>query len=237
MATTYICGDSFATEDPDYKEFYNLWHEQLDTDVVNLASVCASNLLISLQVKRAIKNKADFIIVCFTSVTRSEVGYKSSSKNLKLFDRFYNLTRKDNSNCDMTAYTIFVPSDALALSSTQQELIIEYNKHFYDLDMSIYRDSQVIENTLQKLFDSKIPFIFDQGGFEHPSYGDNIKKYFKKFNYYKSDINLWDFVDTREHRPYFHIQDQTVHNRVAEYYNRTIKYAFENQSYSILGDK
>ena len=36
MATTYICGDSFATEDPDYKEFYNLWHEQLDTDVENL---------------------------------------------------------------------------------------------------------------------------------------------------------------------------------------------------------
>jgi len=237
MATTYICGDSFATEDPDYKEFYNLWHEQLDTDVVNLASVCASNLLISLQVKRAIKNKADFIIVCFTSVTRSEVAYKPINKKQKLFDRFYNLTRKDNSNCDMTAYTIFVPSDALALSPTQQELIIEYNKHFYDLDMSIYRDSQVIENTLQKLFDSKIPFIFDQGGFEHPSYGDNIKKYFKKFNYYKSDINLWDFVDTREHRPYFHIQDQTVHNRVAEYYNRTIKYAFENQSYSILGDK
>ena len=27
MATTYICGDSFATEDPDYKEFYNLCEE------------------------------------------------------------------------------------------------------------------------------------------------------------------------------------------------------------------
>ena len=237
MATTYICGDSFATEDPDYKEFYNLWHEQLDTDVKNLASVCASNLLISLQVKRAIKNKADFIIVCFTSVTRSEVSYKSSSKNLKLLDRFYSLTREDNSDCDLTAYTIFVPSDALALNSKQQNLILEYNKNFYDLYLAIYRDSQIIENTLQKLVDSKIPFMFDQGGFEHPSYGDDVRKYFKKFNYYRSDINLWDFVDTREHRPYFHIQQQSVLNNVADYYNSRIKNASENKSWSILGDK
>ena len=215
----YICGDSFCTSDKDYPEVQP-WHEQLD-NVANLAQVCASNLLISLQVDRAIEEQADYIIVSFTSVTRSEVNYKEN-KHKDLLDRFYSLTRENNNDCSMTSLTIWSSQDAKALSDDQRQIIDSYNKQFFDLDLAIYKDSLIIESTVQRLADSAIPFTFSQGGFEHPSYG-GVKEYFTKFDQYRSKINLWDYAITKDHRPYFHIIDKSIHKKVANYYYNEIK--------------
>jgi hypothetical protein len=216
----YICGDSFAVSDTQYPEIQP-WHERLN-DTVNLAQVCASNLLISLQVDRAIKNQADYIIVSFTSVTRAEVKYKEEeSNNKELLDRFYSLTRENNNSYDLTTLTIWSSKDAKALTDEQRQLIDEYNKQFFDLDLAIYKDSLIIENTLQRLVDSGIPFKFDQGGFEHQSYG-GVGSYFTKFDRFRSKLNLWDYADTRTHRPYFHITDNSVHKQVAEYFKEQL---------------
>ena len=215
----YICGDSFCTSDKDYPEIQP-WHEQL-ANVANLAQVCASNLLISLQVDRAIEEQADYIIVSFTSVTRSEVNY-TKNKHKDLLDRFYSLTRENNNDRSMTALTIWSSQDAKALSDEQRQIIDSYNKQFFDLDLAIYKDSLIIESILHRLVDSAIPFTFSQGGFEHPSYG-GVKEYFTKFNQYRSKINLWDYAITKDHRPYFHIIDKSVHKKVANYYYNEIK--------------
>ena len=70
---------------------------------------------------------------------------------------------------------------------------------------------------LQRLTDSNIPFLFDQGGFEHAKFGVTTQ-YFEKYNKHRSKYNLWYHGDSKLHRPYFHITDQNTHNKIAEYY-------------------
>ena len=165
--------------------------------MVNLAQVSATNLLISQQVDRAIKNSADFVIVQGTSCTRSEI---------KL-------------NGKVVPYS-FLTSNATTtkFNNRQLNIIREYYTEFFDLDLAIYHNQCIIQNTLQKLLDSGIPFRFDQGGFEHPKFGAAPAEYFAKFENYRSAINLWDYADTREYRPYYHIRDDKVHQHVAQYY-------------------
>jgi len=211
--SVYICGDSFTVDDQDYK--HTPWTKQLDA--VSLGSVCANNQLIALQVEHAIKQQAKFIIVEFTSVTRDIVQY-TDQKQDNLLDRFYSLTEQDNTNKDLTSYTIWSTETALAFTQEQRDLLDSYNENFFDIDVAIHRDSLIIEATLQRLVDSGIPFKFDQGGFEHPSYG-GVGTYFGKFNQYRSELCLWDYADTRTHRPYYHITDQSIHDMIADYYN------------------
>lgn len=214
--SVYICGDSFTVDDQDYE--HTPWTKQLNA--VSLGSVCANNQLISLQVEHAIKQQAKFIIVEFTSVTRDIVQYTDKKKE-NLLDRFYSLTEQDNTHKDLTSYTIWSTKTALALTQEQRDQLDSYNKNFFDIDVAIHRDSLIIEATLQKLVDSGIPFLFDQGGFEHPSYG-GVGTYFTKYNKHRSELCLWDYADTRTHRPYYHITDQTVHNNLAKYYQKAI---------------
>jgi len=156
--------------------------------------VCASNLLISLQVERAVEQQADFIIVGFTSSLRSELKWKGE----------------------------VVPFSWLSLDDTTpfDQTTIDNLKELFDkidLDTEVKRNQLIIKATLQSLLDSGIPFLFDQGGFEHKSYG-GVGTYFTKFNQFRSKVCLWDHADTRTHRPYFHITDQTIHTQIADYY-------------------
>ena len=220
----YVCGDSFNTSDKDYPN--QSWYDKFSTlvnSVTNLSIVCASNLLISLQVDCAIKQKASFIIVSFTSVTRSEVCYTTDRKTDNLLDRFYSLTCEDNTDRDLTSYTIWAPNHARALTKEQQKLVEKYNKEFFDLDLAIYKDHIIIDHTLQKLKSSGIPFLFDQGGFEHPSYSTANNKYFTEYDQYRSLYNLWDYVPVRSLRPYFHITDPNLNNKIAQYYSSKVK--------------
>jgi hypothetical protein len=219
----YVCGDSFNTSDTDYPG--QSWYDKfanLAGATTNLSIVCASNLLISLQVDCAIKQKASFIIVSFTSVTRSEVCYTTDRKIDNLLDRFYSLTGEDNTCCDLTSYTIWTPNDARALTKEQRKLVEKYNKEFFDLDLAIYKNHIIIDYTLQKLKSSGISFLFDQGGFEHPSYGATTS-YFTEYDQYRSKYNLWDYVPIRTFRPYFHITDTILTDQVAQYYSSKVK--------------
>lgn len=218
MRTVYICGDSFASTDPDYPGVS--WTEQLSADVVNLSRVASSNLLISLQVDRAIENNPDYIICLFTGVTRDEVEFRHNQNKNGLLDRFYNYAAPDTVT-DIVSYSIptkeYGPFDERQLS-----ILHSYHTNFLNLDLLIYKNKCIIENTLQKLTDSQIPFTFDQGGFEHKSYSTETD-YFMKFNTYKSKHNLWDYTPSRKFRPYFHIENTAIHNMIADYYNDKIK--------------
>jgi cytidyltransferase-like protein len=92
-----------------------------------------------------------------------------------------------------------------------------YTMQVFNLELEIYKNKCLIESVLQRLVDSGIPFSFDQGGFEHPTFGAT-QTYFTKYNAYRSKYNLWDYGDSKIHRPYFHITKQLVHNEIAEYY-------------------
>jgi hypothetical protein len=196
MKQVYVCGDSFCVSDPDYGQCWvDLLAEQ--RNVVNLAQVSATNLLISQQVDQAIEKSADFVIVQGTSCTRSE-------------------TKVDGK---IVPYSFLTANTTTTkFNNHQLQIIREYYTEFFNLDLAIYHNQCIIQNTLQKLMDCNIPFRFDQGGFEHPKFGAEPIEYFAKFNNNRSAINLWDYADTRDYRPYYHIRDAEVHQHIAQYY-------------------
>jgi hypothetical protein len=170
--------------------------------ICNLAQIAATNLLIAQQVDRAIADKADFVVVQCTSVTRSEKLH-----NGKYFPFSYH-----------TASTETTP-----FSKSQLQILRDYYTEFFDLNLAIYQNAITIENTLQKLVDSEIPFCFSQGGFEHANFYPVSTEYFSKFSQWRSGVNLWDYTVTRQYRPYYHITDRQIHQQVADYYVEKIK--------------
>lgn len=195
MTRVYVCGDSFCVSDADYGPCWVDYLAQHRT-VINLAQVAATNLMISMQVDQAITESADFIIVQGTACTRSQ-------------------TRVDGRIVPFSYHT--ASKTTTPFNAAQLAALKNYYTEFFDLDIAIYENKCIIENTLTKLVNSKIPFLFDQGGFEHASFGSVIK-YFTQFDQYRSKINLWNYARTREYRPYYHITDDAVHRQVAEYY-------------------
>lgn len=228
MKKVFICGDSFASMDPEYGSY--TWTEQLaqmginQFEINNLSSVCASNLLIKLQAEKAIESRADFIIVLGTTSTRNEVCFRDVPEKSKLIDRFYRINHKDgNVGCDLSAYSYSSINHTTAFSDEQLLLLKQYVTEFVDLDLEIYKNQSIIEGTLSKLVASNIPFVFDQGGFEHPSFSDSVKTYFSEYKKYISPYNIWDYaVGPKQHRPYFHIIDPAIHKEIAGYYYQRI---------------
>jgi hypothetical protein len=186
--TIYICGDSFGIDDP--HSTILPWHKELKS--VNLCKNCAPNLYISKQVDLAIRSQASFIIVLFTSIMRQE--WK---------DTFFTFNAIEDSPAKF--------------DSNQINTLKNYYIDFFEVENEILKNKCIIESTLQNLVDSGIRFLFDQGGFEHAKFGATAE-YFTKYNKYRSKYNLWDYGDTVDKTPAFHIADQQIHNRVAEYY-------------------
>lgn len=213
MKTVYICGDSFAVADPAYGP---MWAERLQdllgdlAHIVNTSSIAASNTLINVQVTEAVK-RADYIIVLGTAVTRAEIAVAPVNPDLSLLERFQ--------NNDLVAYSILRPYRS-HLTKTQQQQVQQYHTEFFDLDLAIHRDHAVISNTLAVIESAGVPYLFDQGGFEHPSFGSK-HEYFQQAQ--RSKINLWDWGNTKDERPYYHIQDPEQHQRIAHYYNEQIR--------------
>lgn len=194
-----VCGDSFCVPDPEYGP---MWVDLLNSrfNLVNFSRVTSSNLLISQQVDQAIDQGAEFVIVHFTSCTRGE----------KLHDGHYVPFSYHTASQETTPF-----------SANQLRILKEYYTEFFDLNLAIYQNKITIENTLHRLSASGIPFRFDQGGFEHNSYGC-INTYFKAYDPVRSPYNLWDHVVQRHFRPYYHVTDQQIHKVIADYYTKEI---------------
>jgi hypothetical protein len=195
----YICGDSFGVADPEYgKGWMDIVAEKFS--VTNLCQVCASNLMIAQQVEIAINNSADFVMVLCTASTRNQTLI----------------------NNRLIPYSIYSLDKTTPFTDRQLAVLKEYTTEFFNLELAIYQNQLTIEAMLQKLVDSGIDFIFDQGGFEHSSYG-GTKKYFTKFDAYRSQLNLWDCARSRTHRPYHHIDNSNDHDMIANYYMSVCK--------------
>jgi hypothetical protein len=150
--------------------------------------------MISQQVDQAIAH-ADHVIVLCTASTRSQTRF----------------------NGEIVPYSIHSLNSTTPFDHKQLAVLDQYTREFFDLDLAIYENQCIIESMLQRLTDNNRPFLWDQGGFEHPSYG-GTQQYFAKWQANRSHCNLWDHAQSRSHRPYYHIVDDSVHRSVAAYY-------------------
>lgn len=193
----YVCGDSFGVPDPEHGP---MWVDLLaqDFEVVNLSRVCASNLMISQQLDLAIESASYIILLC-TASTRGCVRLGS----------------------DIVPYSVLSLDSTTPFSSDQLKILRQHSAEFFDLELAIYENQCIIHSMLSRLVSSGVPFSWDQGGFEHPSYG-GVGTYFQEFSQSRAELNLWDYASVRTHRPYYHIRDLSVHQTIANYYRERI---------------
>lgn len=222
MKKLYICGDSFACLDPESTILP--WPQILKDkikeswNVTNLSMVCASNLNIRMQIDNAIENNADFIIVLFTSSLRGNGRLTDNSPTANLLDNFFKIGQY-NKNKNLACWSYGSLNLTCVLPKDKIKILKEYYAQIFDLGVEVYQNQCVIESTLFKLVNSQCAFLFDQGGFENPLFNGH-KEYFKEFDPYRSQYNLWTMHGKRQviHRPYFHIIDQDLHDLIANYY-------------------
>lgn len=227
MKSVYICGDSFGC--PDLGWPITPWPTRLQTMlgrnyiVNNLSISCASNLIISLQVDRAIASKADYVILLCTSSTRSQGQIGTKKQYSDLLDRFVKIGTHDLDlkKRDLACYSLHSLDESCVFTPDYQVLISNYQSRLFDLDLEIYHNQCIIESMLNRLINNNTNFLFDQGGFENPIFGKvNQQKYFAEFDQYRSDINQWTIAAELPTvaLTHFHILDESVHNNIANYY-------------------
>ena len=226
MKTVYICGDSYAVADPEYSADYwvSLLHRQIqpNINVVNLGKICASNLQISLQIDQALHNHADYIIYLATSSSREDIQFRHTAHAESLLHRYIDLTVPDHKS-DLTSVSLSYLQNSNIFSRSQVDFLTQYLAQYQPIELSVYKNQLFIDATLCKLQQSKVPFIFDRGGFEHPSFCNTSTGYFTEYSQHFSKYNLWDFVAPgMPLRPYYHITDSAVHQIVADYYSEKI---------------
>jgi len=234
MKKIYICGDSFGC--PDLGWTIDPWPvllaNQLGADraVTNLSISCASNLLIRLQVDRAIADSADFVILLGTTCTRSQGRVCDSDQpHTALYDRFVRIgNQQDNGTTtrDLACYSIPSLNETCVFDKDDIAVIKDYQYRLFDLDLAIYENQCIIESSLHTLKQHKIPFVFDQGGFENPIFG-NVRKtdYFADFAEHRSELNQWTLSSylPNTNMAHFHITDSAVHAQIANYYQKIIE--------------
>ena len=229
MKKVYICGDSFGC--PALNWSIDPWPVLLSKklgdnySIVNLSISCASNLLIRLQVDVALDNQADFVILLATTCTRSQ-GHARSVKESKknLYDRFVRIGQHDHDHHerDLACYSIRSLDETCVFSHDNIVTIRNYQSRMFDLDLAIYENQCIIESSLHALKQKRTPFLFDQGGFENPMFGDVRKvDYFTEFDMYKSKINQWSLTKflPKLNMAHFHIVDPAIHDKIASYYH------------------
>jgi hypothetical protein len=232
MKKIYICGDSFGC--PNLGWSIDPWPVKLqkilgqEFVVVNLSISCASNLLIRAQVDEAVDKSADYVILLATTCTRDQGKLKGQSRQIDtLYDRFRRIGEHDSeiNTRDLACYSSHSLNESCVFDADDILILKEYHSRLFDLDLEIFKNQCIIESSLNTLEDHHIPFLFDQGGFENPMFGNtkNIK-YFKKFNHCRSQINQWTIASQLppSNKTHFHIVDQHTHDQIANYYYQNI---------------
>lgn len=231
MKKVYICGDSFGSPLEGWE--FDPWPKLLSIllgntyDVTNLSICCASNLLIRIQVDRAILNQADFVILLGTACTRSH-GHVRTINNpaTDIYERFVRVgdNNDDSSVRDLACYSLRSLDHTCVFNDDDIRSIKDYQSRLFDLDLAIYENQCIIESSLYSLEKNNIPFIFDQGGFENPVFGDVRRTdYFSNFDAYKSEINQWTLSNySSSGIGHYHITDPAIHQQIANYYYKKI---------------
>ena len=232
MKKIFVCGDSFGC--PDLGWTIDPWPVLLakalgsDYAVTNLSISCASNVLIRMQVDRAIASQANFVILLGTTCTRSQGRVRDADYSGDLYDRFVRVgnTKDDANTRDLACYSIQSLNETCVFDKSDIAVIKDYQTRLFDLDLAIYENQCIIESSLHTLQQHHVPFVFDQGGFENPIFG-NVRRsdYFSEFNQYRSQINQWTLSSylPNTNMAHFHITDPAVHAQIAEYYQTIIK--------------
>jgi hypothetical protein len=181
-----------------------------------------------VQVDKAISESADFVILLGTSSTREQGKVQNTPAHfVEIYDRFRKIGQHDTAMLqrDLACYSMVSLNDTCEFEPADVAVLREYYSLIFDLGLEIQKNQYIIESSLYTLREHAVPFLFDQGGFENPTFG-NVQKceYFTNFNSQKTQINQWTLASQlpKSNKLHFHILDQSVHGQIADYYCQNI---------------
>jgi hypothetical protein len=228
--TLYICGDSFCASDAGYGDSWvDLLIKSLPhIKVVRLASIAASNYLISLQVKEALQAKCDYLIYHATSSTRFEYSLRHDNATVDCTQRYWHVDDQiDKSVLSHSWHSATNGTKDLLIN--KDPLIKEFFAECVDFPSMIMKNYMQIDYTL-KCIAEQMPdtnWAWSQGGFEHARFVASDHPKFNKcsshwdFSRYQNNhcaINLWDDFDQQVRRPYFHVTDPDLKKQTCDTY-------------------
>jgi hypothetical protein len=168
------------------------------------------------------------IYICGDSFGCPSIGWRFDRPNPDIYDRFVRIgDPTDNiKKRDLACYSIQSLNETCVFDQDDIESIKDYQSRLFDLDLAIYENQCIIESSLYQLTEHNISFVFDQGGFENPIFG-NVRRtdYFSNFDRYKSKINQWTLSSYTPNTniAHFHIIDPDIHAMIADYYKTIIQ--------------
>jgi len=241
MSRILICGDSFAVADPNYPGSH--FTEQIkavrpDAEILNMAMGGASNSLIELQIRQAVKFNPTHVVVTFTDPGRLEYMVQWSG--------FFRLSRSQhtlvqNWPCQGTGISDWVQRHLLNISTyitsahlasgndnyCKQLIISEMSDPNYlngSRDFIVIKNYFTIVSVLAHLQRTKLPFCFSLGGMdhqksEHPSVYSQLTSVLLNSNELSNEIseyldnmiscNLWNYANFKDNTgPTHHVADQ-----------------------------
>ena len=197
MKKLYVCGCSFNTVSKkiDYKDTHwsQVLSKKLGWELVNLAKPGISNGGIRLQIDKAIKDRADFVIVVATVPDRIELSsniapspwFSNKEKNFIGFDDKSPEMKFTTSgvgydpelgldNIDYTSSkkyrlisaqlrTLISGTDHYVTDKAMQVLLKQYIAFMYDPLWKKQLDSWLMVESAHTMYDNDIPFFLDPG--------------------------------------------------------------------------
>ena len=218
----FVCGDSFCVKDPEFgKNWVDFIEQQRpNLSITNLSIVGASNYLVYLQVKHAIKEGCDYIIYNATSSIRHEFSTGVCSKSER--DQY---TRYDNivslaKNKPMISASWVNPSVFWNFNQQDLSIVNNYAKHLLDMPNLVEKNYIYILHTLNLLEKSNIKWAWSRGGFEHKNFSSQLENNWDFYQYidHETTFNLWDEYVPNTHRPYFHVTNEEASKRICNDY-------------------
>lgn len=174
----YTCGCSFMSVDSgpeSVSSFLELYAQAKNFQHVSLARVGATNYVIRLQIDRAIKDRADYVVVGATSsdrmdiiITEEDFGIPLQLDNIKYYG--YRCSSQEHVRNDRIlaiSNTINNLLEHESLSPAKKQAIRQYVAELHNYSMQQHKDALVIETGLRELDRLNIPFVFIPGPLFH----------------------------------------------------------------------
>ena len=175
----YTCGCSFMSIDIQAHNhdvsFLDLYAQEKKFNHISLARTGATNYVIRLQIDRAIKDQADYVIVGATSSDRMDVittdddfGIPLTLDNISYHK--YNCVSEnhvDNRRVLSISNTINNLLEREPLSASTKQAIKQYTAELHNYSVQQHKDALIIETGLRALERASIPFIFIPGPLFH----------------------------------------------------------------------
>lgn len=217
--TVYICGDSFSSTDPEFNGgWVTQFESQSKTKVINLSSPGASNYQIYLQVRQALDQNCEYLIYHATSSIRHEFALSHDFVGRDFADRYWNRSCPEQQR-SMVCTSWLTPENSLSLTKPQCDQIKNFFKSFVDLSAEIEKNYLFIQSTLSMIQKKQVPhWVWSRGGFEHNKFKPIQHWDFDDYSQKESQHNLWDHYDPAQLRPFYHVTDPVIIEKVCNHY-------------------